>query len=502
MVREVFAWALLSFLTAMSMRALRPMPLQDDSYQYLSTADNLNHARGVSTSLVHFDTERSHGVVPAPLTTFPPAYPVAVAEAGRLTGNLEAAGRLLSVLCFAGTAALLAWALILSGTGVFVRQILLCLFTANAVNLEYATGVLTEPMYMLASTAAVVLLLWAQVRPSRLAVVAAYTLAGLGYWIRYAGLFLIAALLCYAVVRVVRDRGEVRLTYAGAALIPLVLAGLLMGRNYLSVGTWKGGNDLPVHNSFQSVAAGYVRAQWHLLTGEHALKLGVWEVLLLVGVVAVVLLAVRMGRPPFGWSLVLILLCLGVYSLGIVYAGLTSSISFVTRMFLPLLPLYAMLAARLLPARAGVGLKAALCLLLAGYAGSNARDLAQPLPRAEDQTLAAELAGLRPWLDAHVPASETVFAADGQAVGFVLHRPVVSLVGARYSREQWECGPLKAEMSRFHSHYVILYKSAPPDSNSAQSQFLDAPLPQQLACGFTVAAEDNDLRVLQRTDAQ
>jgi len=38
---EVLAWALLVFLGASSMRAFRPLPLDNDSYQYLNVAENL-----------------------------------------------------------------------------------------------------------------------------------------------------------------------------------------------------------------------------------------------------------------------------------------------------------------------------------------------------------------------------------------------------------------------------------------------------------------------------
>jgi len=49
---EVLAWALLVFLGASSMRAFRPLPLDNDSYQYLNVAENLNHGRGLTTSLI------------------------------------------------------------------------------------------------------------------------------------------------------------------------------------------------------------------------------------------------------------------------------------------------------------------------------------------------------------------------------------------------------------------------------------------------------------------
>jgi len=61
-----------------------------------------------------------------------------------------------SCVCYAGTAALLAWALILIGVPTFWRQLVLLLFATNAAASEFATWVMTEPLYMLLSTGAVV----------------------------------------------------------------------------------------------------------------------------------------------------------------------------------------------------------------------------------------------------------------------------------------------------------------------------------------------------------
>lgn len=136
------------------MRLYRPQPLYNDSYQYLSVAENLNRGRGLTTSLVHFDTERSHGRIPAPLTSFPPGYPAVVALASRLAGDDEGAARAVSLVSHAGTAALLAWALLLAGVSAFFRRVVLLLFATNAVALNFSTAVLSESLYMLLSTGA------------------------------------------------------------------------------------------------------------------------------------------------------------------------------------------------------------------------------------------------------------------------------------------------------------------------------------------------------------
>src|SRR5262249_42123090 len=115
---EVLAWTLLAFVAASALRALRPKPFSNDSYQYLAVAETLKRNHRVATSLVYFDTERSHGQIPAPLTTFPPGYPIVVGLTG-IWADLETTGRIVSGLCYAGTVGLLAWALIMLGAETF-----------------------------------------------------------------------------------------------------------------------------------------------------------------------------------------------------------------------------------------------------------------------------------------------------------------------------------------------------------------------------------------------
>ena len=74
--REVWAWLLLA-AAAVSVNTVRhsgPI-VSDDSFQYLSIAENLADGNGIRTSIVHFDQERSHGEIPAPVTWFPAGYP-------------------------------------------------------------------------------------------------------------------------------------------------------------------------------------------------------------------------------------------------------------------------------------------------------------------------------------------------------------------------------------------------------------------------------------------
>ena len=520
-------WGVLGLAVALSMLALRPAPLSNDSCQYLSVAANIRHGNGVATDLVYFDTERSHGRIPAPLTTFPPGYSASIAMLSGVVGGYETAARILSAICFAGTVALLAFILITARITAFVRAAVMFLFVANAVSVDFSTAVVTESMFVFIFTAAITALIWAwwslqRTRGHLPWIIAGLTLAGLSYWVRYAGLFLIAALVLYVVLRFIRHRPRVGASELYAALIPVGLAAALMARNLLLVGTWKGGNELPVSNPLRGVLAEFARAQLHLLFGEHAIKLGVWEGLLLIGGLGLGALLVRvlyqgglaggadLPRPRGLWTLPFT--CAAVYAVGLCYAGLRTVISFGTRMFLPVLPLYILLFGLFLHwllsrtrfSGGQIWLRAALCVFVVGYIGVNARDLKMPQPESRQEYLSGLFAErtadgqrLSDWANAHI-APETVIAAqDGQETGYLLHRRTLGLVEREYSSERWECPEIREQMNRFGARYLILYRH--PDHNSQlleESSFAAKAASGQPGCGFVIAAENQDVRIL------
>jgi hypothetical protein len=532
---EVFVWTLLAFLGAGSMSIFRAQPLYNDSYQYLNVAENLTRDMGLVTSLVHFDTERSHRRIPAPLTTFPPGYPALVAVTSALSGDLERMARVVSGVSYAGTAALLAWALMLMNVRAFLRRVLLCLFITNAVALGYATAVMTESLFMLLSTCAVVALMWSEKgqAPSRVLItraVIAYTIAGLSCWVRYAGFFLIAGVVGYASLQWLRQRSRLRTILLFAALIPVASAGSIMLRNLLSVGTWRGGSEIPVHNPLRSVAAEYVRGHLHLFFGQHPHTIGGSEGLVLLaglGIAAILILSFKGSRPDTGgrWRAVwentdgaalALVLCLLLYSAGIFYAGLSTIISFGTRMFLPMLPLYLLLIgislnrliSRRLTGAQGRWLKAGFLLVIIGYVGSNARELSRRPSPARHELLAMQYreptAGgqpLREWVESNIPAGDVIMAANGQATGYLLRRPTVSMVEAQYSRVRWECDEVKKQIKTYGARYLILYKPASAvteDPLMAESEFVSTAVSQKPPpCGFIVAAENSYVRILE-----
>jgi hypothetical protein len=409
-----------------------------------------------------------------------------------------------------------------------VRAAMMLLFTANAVSVDFSTAVLTESMFVFIFTAAIATLIWAwwglqHTRGHLPWIIAGLTLAGLSYWVRYAGLFLIAALLLYMGLRFLRLRPRVGASELYAALIPIGLAGALMARNLLLVGTWKGGNELPVSNPLRGVLADFARAQLHLLTGEHAVKSGVWEGLLLIGGLGLGALLVRvlrrgglgggadLPRPRGLWTLPFT--CAAVYSAGICYAGLRTVISFGTRMFLPVLPLYILLFGLFLQwllsrtrfSGGQIWLRAALCVFVIGYIGVNARDLKMPQPETKQEYLSGLFAErtadgqrLSDWANTHIAPATVIAAQDGQETGYLLHRRTLGLVEWEYSSERWECPEIREQMNRVGARYLILYRH--PDHNShllEESSFAATASSGQPGCGFVIASENQDVRILE-----
>ena len=277
-----------------------------------------------------------------------------------------------------------------------------------------------------------------------------------------------------------------------------------------------------VDNPLFGVAGNYVRAQAHLMLGQHALRFGIWEKLLLIGALSVATLLIASGRNVTwhrpGNPVLLVILCVGVYSAGIFYAGLRTPISFGTRMFLPMLPLCLLLLGKGLSWLAACSASGWRRMLLTfgmlsgavGYVGANTRDLYAPETLPEYKLLAREytdpVAGgsaLLDWIQSHVSPADPVFAEDGQATGYLLHRSIVSMVGPRYSPVRWECPTIRSEMQRFGARYLVVYKVPMTSDNLelvASSTFLADAVTHSPDCGFVLAAENSAVRVLELTD--
>jgi hypothetical protein len=164
-----------------------------------------------------------------------------------------------------------------------------------------------------------------------------------------------------------------------------------------------------------------------------------------------------------------------IYVTGIAYLGRTTPISFDARLFLPLLPTALLFLGGAIsaaerehattPARWPRSWRAAVAAAALFYVASNAAATlaapAHPFPLTRvRRALAApgdDGASLRAWIDGHLDPSAPIAAVDGQATGFELHRPTLSLIDAEYSDQRWSEEHLRAVMDHYGSTHLVVY---------------------------------------------
>jgi len=507
-VREILIWCALATLYAAGHLFITHGPLlRNDSYEYLSAADNFLAGRPARTSIVYFDSERSAGRIPAPLTTFPAGYPFATAVVAATGVPAKYSASVVSVAALVLLIPAVGFAGRLLSISALLTRVLLVWLVGNSWVAVYGSAVTAESLYTLTSFAAITLFAAGMVRaqadsPRVWPFILGSLLVGLSYWVRYAGLFLFVASASFFAIRsiVIRDktsRNAAALSIGPAAAV--IGAGLL--RNELLVGNWKGGNEKAVHHPFASVLRDFLIWMHHLLLGGiAAARVGWLEALLAGGVLAlgIVLVAALMRRrrraltrktPCLGPRS---LLCwyVAVYCGGMIYLGITSVISFDTRMFYPLLPpLLLLLMCGLQSgeppsyprsaARAAflIGLSAATI----GYLCIHARSYCAPLGPAPDEIVARELSGMvspgvtmQSWIASNVPADEVVIANQGQASGYVLRRKTLALASPQYSDQRWNAAAIDHVMRTYDARLLILYGGDAGDDVLRDSPFLAA----------------------------
>jgi hypothetical protein len=477
--------------------------LEHDSFQYLSIAANALQGHLGATSLIHFDAERSFGVVPAPMVTFPVGYPLALAAVAATGLSLAQAALALGMLATVVNVLLLARLAHRLGLSLRLGHAVLALFALNGVVIQFGVTALTESLF-----SCLVLLGLALLAGPRSGAVGWRSWVGAGlafgaaYFVRYAGLFFIAGLMLLAAWHWLARRREAAVGYGVASAAALAVVAVGVVRNLVLVGHWRGRDEMALSQPLLQVLS-KAAGSFNLLflgpssgpDGSRLLPKVLLCLLLLVGVAWLVLQAWR-GRArcmaaeaptPFAFDLLVLTLA---YALGMLYAGLSSSISFgLPRNFLPVAGPVLLLG--------GVGLKmlwaravgstawpaaAALSAALAVYAGlqlQGARlppaDRAAPVVRLLD---APDLVGPTPRAFlASLPAG-TIVANNGQAVGYLLGRPTVSLVGPAFSQTRWDEATLREAVRRFRAVAVVI---SLPDAGEPEADVFPSPFVRRLA---------------------
>ncbi len=513
---EPLLWCVLALALALAqLEARGPHPrLSRDSFQYLSAAEQLRSAHRMATPLVHFETEQRHGTVPAPLTWFPPGYPAAIAVVSATGAGYETAALWISIASFVFVAAGL-WRLVrmLDPSPWAARAAVFCWMTSSYA-LTFSISALSESMFTAFGLAMLLLILHTDESRTGMRNTmlwgAAGVMVGVSYWVRYAGLFWVAACLMLCLAQLVMPghgrRASVRSAMTAAAALVVCVAPLMV-RNYLLAGDFRGGNNAPAPLHVGTVFAEAPRGFFHLALGDaSASQLRIPLLLLVAGVAGfgATILVARAGKQSgilhelLGRALLksntgIVLAALLIYAAGLGAATVRSIVDYSPRMLVPVLPLLiAVLAAALalfarrVPAGAGGRAIAAAFLLciLAGYAAANAISHRSLGPDAYDR-VAAALAepdeagtslGLR-LTDALAPG-EVIAATNGQAAGYVLKHPTVSLLERPYRRRPWKEPEVRAYLQRFGVEHLLIFRNPDTDPAVRQSPFL-----RELAAG-------------------
>jgi len=318
----------------------------------------------------------------------------------------------------------------------------------------------------------------------RLYWISSAVMAGASYWVRYAGLLWALPLFIFFLVRIVWAKRNPSRSSAisGAALLALFVIPVML-RNSILVGTWRGGNNTAVAVSKSHLLfVDTPKLIFHLLLGDATLaQLKFAALLVSLGIVGLGCLyftvKIPMNAPSSGaW---IVLTACSIYSSGIVYIASSSVISYIPRMYVPVLPHWIALAVygvgnvlRRLPAGIHRSIATALiaCLLL-GYGIGNSISRFSLEPDQYRKTATA-MNSLRQLLDNELKPGEVIASTNGQAAGYALNHPTLSLVGRPYSLLNWDAPELANQFARFSITHLLVFRDAALDPVIEQSPFL------------------------------
>lgn len=489
---EVWAWACLcATLMAVSLYPGFGPHLSNDAFQYLSVAQNTLAGHFGYTSLIHFDAERSFGVVPAPMVHFPLGYPFAIVLVSLAGVPLQNAALLVSAISMAACVPLLAWIGSQLGLSRVLRNVVMGGFVFNAFVVNFGVSALSEALFTFLVLLGVALLVAARLHSDKNWAwrwIAAGLAFGAAYLVRYASLFFILALgalvLRHLLVASQRSQAKgyaVAVTAAGLA----VLAGF--ARNLLLVGNWKGFTDKKVGHPLQSIMAETARSLKDLFLGP-SFDMPAWASIVRALFIAFFFggMAWLMWRylrhtatqanrvPPLTGAGVDLLILLVTYCACMFYAGLTSTIGYDVRMFVPLTPLImlllglalqTMLTAPPQPQRS-ISREAALLALGASaccYVALNLvmvvrppTDYAPPSVAKLMDSTSGDGKTARAAVLELVDPTRVLVANNGQAFGHLLGRSTVSLVGPANSVVEWNDKTVHDVVNEYNAAAILI----------------------------------------------
>lgn len=460
--------------------------LGNDAFQYFSVAENALAGHFGYTSLIHFDAERSFGVTPAPMVTFPLGYPLAIALVSLVGLPVQGAALLICAVSTAACVPLLAWIADRLGMSRLLRNVVVAAFVFNATVIDYGASAFSEAPFMFVVLLGLALLVAARLHAGTDAAwrwMIAGLVFGAAYFVRYTGLFFVAGLAVLAVRHVLDSNRTVAKGYALAFAVATapVLAG--MTRNIVLVGNWRGGNEKVVSNSLWSLLLHTAGAANRLLLGDFtaldatSIPRVLFAVLFITGLAGLTWSYVRQResevyrRPALNGIEVDLLVLAAVYTGCMFYAGLTTVISYSARMFVPLMPLVLLLIGLALRSmlmarpRASTARRLSLLAFTASfclYLYLNLLIFRLPPPDAPlvakiIDSVSTEGKSARTAVLDLVGEKGVIVANNGQVIGHVLRRPTVSLVGPHYSSVDWNEKSMRDTIHRYHAEAIVIY---------------------------------------------
>ncbi len=453
--------------------------LANDSYQYLDAAANVASGACLCTNVAHFDEQVRWARMPIPFTHFGPGYPLAIAALKVAGVPVETGGYLLSVAGYLLVICLI-WLtcsyLEFQSWSIALICLLWCL---NSLALEFAVSVGTDCLFTAGVMGICALIAYdirnsARPRPALLLVLGA--LVGAEYWLRQPGLFLVFPLCLYLLWRYALDRRC--LPYAlGAALLASLFIAPVIIRNMALAHSWNSGFANGRHTPWKNVISDTLKAPYHIVFGEGSTaRVDIWTVLFLLS--ALVLMgrafanrrrSLASARLPaisstiLGWLLVFAV----AFAVGILAAEFSTYAANEVRYNFPVFPVV-LIACGVLFQYAGdrAGRIAALLCVLS-IATIDTRSLLAA--RGADQSsLPADLLqqqvqpglSLQTYIQAALPPNSILAATEGQAVYYLLKRPVVSIIEPQYSLHTWDEADVKSVMRSFGAQYLLVFPGA------------------------------------------
>ena len=469
------AFLLLSGIAALSLLHgwLKAPYLTNDSYQYLDAAANLVSTGCLCTNIAHSDEQIAAGRMPVPLTHFPPAFPLVIAGLTRLGLTPETSGYLISATGFLiGIWLLWDIAVILGGTP-FIIFAFGALWIVHFGALFYASAILTESTFtavILAIIAIAVHDLRAEGKtPALLAGLGA--MAGLGFALRTAGLFLIPPTLLYLFWRWRRNRETLPWALASVVAMGLLVAPVEI-RKLVYGGSWLAGYQAAATRPPALVAALTIEGFYRIFLREYRIGSRQTEAHVFLALMVAACLLVFLGWRRGIWAgsgkllpagLAIIGVFITSYAIGLFAASIGTSAVDPVRYYLPVYPpLLAGLAAAISGIRISVlrrGLTGMALLILAMHISAFQRPpapqhVAIEVPMREE---AAPGLTVGQWLLNHVAPGTAILAEEGQAMHYVLHFPVVSIIEPNFSRRGTDEFDFLSLMIRFKTRYIVLF---------------------------------------------